>query len=214
MLHQESIGLDTRPGIHSSEPHQSFTTQQPQGLELNQQLQRLEEIIVLDGLKVPLTHRTVVDEEQLLSQLLAVERSIPETVRAAEEILKSKDEILSRAHQYAQELVKSAEQRAAQIADELTIIQQAEREAQLLQRQVEAEVESLRQRSVSEIERARRQTQQDLDALRQSTQAECEQIHHEADVYADRVLKDLEIQLGTMLKVINNGRSHLKQSAS
>jgi cell division septum initiation protein DivIVA len=214
MLHQESISLETRNGINGSESHPHFANHQPQGLELNQQLQRLEEIIVLDGLKVPLTHRTIVDEEQLLSQLLAVERSIPETVRAAEEILKSKDEILARAHQYAQELVKSAEQRAAQIADELTIIQQAEREAQFLQKQVEAEVESLRQRSISEIERARRQAQQELDAQRQSTQAECEQIHREADVYADRVLKDLEVQLGTMLKVINNGRSHLKQSAS
>lgn len=213
MLHQESISLETQTVTNGAPSPNSLNAQQAQGLALQQQLQRLEEVIVLDGLKLPLTQRTIVDEEQLLSQLLAVERSIPDTVRAAEDILKSKEEILSRAHQYAQELIKSAEQRAAQIADELTIIQQAEREAQQLQKQVQTEVESLRQRNISEVERARRQTQQELDAMRQATQAECEQIHRDADLYADRVLKDLEVQLGTMLKVINNGRSHLKKSA-
>ncbi|PZD74313.1 hypothetical protein C1752_01395 [Acaryochloris thomasi RCC1774] len=213
MLHQESISLETQTVTNGVPPQSGLTAQQTQGLALQQQLQRLEEVIVLDGLKLPLTQRTIVDEEQLLSQLLAVERSIPDTVRAAEDILKGKEEILSRAHQYAQELIKSAEQRAAQIADELTIIQQAEREAQQLQKQVQSEVEALRQRNISEVERARRQTQQELDAMRQATQAECEQIHREADLYADRVLKDLEVQLGTMLKVINNGRSHLKKSA-
>ncbi len=213
MLHQESISLETQVVANGAPPQNGLTAQQTQGLALQQQLQRLEEVIVLDGLKLPLTHRTIVDEEQLLAQLLAVEHSIPDTVRAAEDILKSKDEILSRAHQYAQELIKSAEQRAAQIADELTIIQQAEREAQQLQKQVQSEVEALRQRNISEVERARRQTQQELDSMRQATQSECEQIHREADLYADRVLKDLEVQLGTMLKVINNGRSHLKKSA-
>lgn len=213
MLHQESISLETQPVTNGTPPQNGLSAQQTQGLALQQQLQRLEEVIVLDGLKLPLTQRTIVDEEQLLSQLLAVERSIPDTVRAAEDILKNKEDILSRAHQYAQELIKSAEQRAAQIADELTIIQQAEREAQQLQKQVQSEVEALRQRNISEVERARRQTQQELEVMRQAAQAECEQIHREADLYADRVLKDLEVQLGTMLKVINNGRSHLKKSA-
>lgn len=214
MLHQDSFSIESPNGMNgSSGPVHHHALQQPtQILELQEQLQRLEEIIVLDGLKLPLTNRTVVDEEQLLSQLLAVERSIPDTMRAAEEILKKKEEIINRAQQYAQEVIKSAEKQAAQIADELTIIQQAEREAQQLQKQVQSEIDTLRQRNLSEVERVRRQTQQEIDAMRQAAQVECEQVQREADVYADHVLKDLEGQLGGMLNVIQNGRSHLSKS--
>jgi cell division septum initiation protein DivIVA len=167
-------------------------------------------MIVLDGLKVPLTGRTFLDEEQLLSQLLAVERSIPETIRAAEKVLHQRDEIITRAKQYAQELVKSAEKRAAQIADEQTIIQQIEVEAQQLRNQVQQEVEEIRRRSLSEIERVRRQTQQDIDVMRQNAHQERDQIQRDSDQYADRALSDLELQLSEMMRVIKNGRVHLK----
>jgi F0F1-type ATP synthase membrane subunit b/b' len=212
MLHQDaSFRVDTH--ANGSDYANGLTAHQSQGLELQQQLQRLEEIIVLDGLKIPLTQRTIVDEEQLLSQLLAVERSIPDTIRSAENILHNKEEIISRANQYAQELIQSAEQRAAQIADELTIIQQAEMEGQHLRKQVQSEVETIRQRNISEVERVRRQTQQEIDVMRQAAQAECEQIQQEADRYVEQVLKELEDRLGHMTRVVQNGRSHLHSSA-
>nr|WP_238718337.1 hypothetical protein [Petrachloros mirabilis] len=209
MLRQDSsYSIDTNG--HESDHTSGYNNPASQGLELQRQLQRLEEIIVLEGFKFPLTRRTVVDEEQMLSQLLAVERSIPDTVKHAEYLLQNREEILARAKQYAQETIKSAEQRAAQIADELTIIQQAELEAQKLRKQVQEEIEAIRQRNLSEIERVRRQTQQSIDTMRQTAQKECEQIHREADNYAERVLSDLEHQLGDMLRVIKNGRRHLQ----
>lgn len=213
MLHQNSsFSVDTT--ANSTDYTNGLATHQSQGLELQQQLQRLEEIIVLDGLKMPLTRRTVVDEEQLLSQLLAVERSIPDTIRAAENILQNKKDIINRANQCAEELIQSAEQRAAQIADELTIIQQAEMEAQHLRKQVQGEIETMRQRNISEVERVRRQTQQEIEAMRQAAHAECKQIQLEADRYAEQVLKELEDRLGHMTRVIQNGRSHLQSSTS
>ena len=213
MLHQDSSFTVDAP-VNGTEYTNGLASHQSQGLELQQQLQRLEEIIVLDGLKMPLTRRTVVDEEQLLSQLLAVERSIPDTIRSAENILQNKEDIIHRANQYAEELIQSAEQRASQIADELTIIQQAEMEAQHLRKQVQAEIETMRQRNISEVERVRRQTQQEVEAMRQASHAECEQIQLEADRYAEQVLRELEDRLGHMTRVIQNGRSHLHSSAS
>ncbi|WP_235107323.1 hypothetical protein [Acaryochloris sp. 'Moss Beach'] len=214
MLHQDSaFSVDTTANSTDYTTH-GLAAHQSQGLELQQQLQRLEEIIVLDGLKMPLTRRTVVDEEQLLSQLLAVERSIPDTIRSAENILQNKEDIINRANQYAEELIQSAEQRAAQIADELTIIQQAEMEAQHLRKQVQGEIETMRQRNISEVERVRRQTQQEIEAMRHAAHAECEQIQMEADRYTEQVLKELEDRLGHMTRVVQNGRSHLHTSAS
>lgn len=212
MLRQDSsFSIDIHPnGPELENGYSSNSSKNTQGLELQQQLQQLEEMIVLDGLKVPLTGRTFIDEEQLLTQLLAVERSIPETIRAAEKVLNQRDEIIARAKQYAQELVKSAEKRAAQIADEQTIIQQIEVEAQQLRNQVQQEVEEIRRRSLSEIERVRRQTQQDIDVMRQNAHQERDQIQRESDQYADRALSDLELQLSEMMRVIKNGRMHLK----
>jgi F0F1-type ATP synthase membrane subunit b/b' len=185
-----------------------------QGLELQQQLEKLEEMIVLDGLKVPLTGRTFISDNRILDQLEAIEKSIPEAIRAAERIINQREEIIDRAKKYAQELVNSAEQRAAQIADELTIIQQAEAEAQALRTQIQQEVEELRRRNISEMERVRRQTQQDIDGMRQHALREKDQLQQESDLYADRVLTDLERQLSDMLRVIKNGRMHLKASAN
>jgi cell division septum initiation protein DivIVA len=215
MLRQDSsFSIDIHPdGSELENGYSNHSSKTAQGLELQQQLQHLEEMIVLDGLKVPLTGRTFIDEEQLLTQLLAVERSIPETIRAAEKILNQRDEIITRAKQYAQELVKSAEKRAAQIADEQTIIQQIEVEAQQLRNQVQQEVEEIRRRSLSEIERVRRQTQQDIEVMRQNAHQERDQIQRESDQYADRALSDLELQLSEMMRVIKNGRIHLKANA-
>ncbi|HEY9823801.1 MAG TPA: ATP synthase F0 subunit B [Stenomitos sp.] len=214
MLRQES-SFSLENYSNGSEFENGYSNHSPkpsQGLELQQQLQKLEEMIVLDGFKLPLTGRTFIDEEELLTQLLAVERSIPETIRAAEKVLAQREEIIARAKQYAQELVKSAEQRAAQIADELTIIQQAEAEAQQLRNQVQQEVEEIRRRNISEMERVRRQTQQEIDRMRQDAHREQEQIQQESDLYADRVLTDLEKHLAESLRVVKNGRLHLKSN--
>ncbi len=40
--------------------------------------------------------------------------------------------------------------------------------------------------------------------------AECEEIQAGADEYADRVLKEMELQLAEMLRVIRNGRQQLQ----
>lgn len=212
MLRQDSF-TETNPngtGHDIDNGYSNPSSKNAQGLELQQQLQRLEEIIVLDGFKVPLSGKTFIDEEQLLTQLLAVERSIPETVHAAERILSQRDDIIAGAKQYAQEIIKSAEQRAARIADQQTIIQQAEAEAQQLRHQIQQEVEELKRRNISDVERVRRQTQQDIDGMRQNALKERDQLLRESDQYADRVLTDLEKQLAEMMRVIKNGRMQLK----
>ena len=183
------------------------------GLELNRQLQQLEELIVLDGFKLPLTQRTVINEEQLLSQLLCIEKAIPDAIRAAEKILQQKEEILAQAQQYAQDRIEAAEQQAARIADELKIIQQAEMEAQQLRQQAQAEVDAIRQRNASEMERARRQTQKELDTMRQAIHMECQHIQKDADNYTEQALAGLEQQLSTLLQVVRNGQQHLKRSS-
>jgi len=168
------------------------------------------EEIVLDSPRIPLSRRTLIDEEQLLEQLDLIRLSLPEAFRQAEEIIQHKEEILLQAEQYAQQLVEQAERRAAQIMNEMGILRQAEIEAQTLRQRVQEECESARDQTIAEIERMRRQAQQDLEDLQRQAIAECEEIQAGADEYADHVLKEMEQQLSEMLRVIRNGRQQLQ----
>ncbi|AHB88036.1 cell division protein Cdv3 [Thermosynechococcus sp. NK55a] len=180
-------------------------------LQLLQQLQKLEELLILEGTKIPLTGRKLIDEEQLLNQLAHIEQAIPESVKAAQQILNQRDKIIERAQHRAQEILRAAEQRAAQITDELRIRQQAELEAQKIRQQVQQEVELMRQRALEEINLLRQNTEKELAHLRQLTRHECQERQQEADAYADRTLAAMERQLKEMLAVIQNGRQYLKQ---
>ena len=169
MLRQESSPIKSSSHARASTVASDVKlSRSNQGLELQKQLQRLEEIIVMEGMKLPMTNRTVFNDEQLLSQLLMIEKSIPVSITQAEQILEEQDDIIHKAQQKAQDIIKQAEKRAAQIANELTIIKQAETEAQQLRSQVQEEVEKIRRQNFSEIERVRRQTQQEIDAMRRT----------------------------------------------
>jgi len=180
------------------------------GVDIQRELNRLEEII-LDSPRIPLTRRTFVDEEQLLEQLDIVRINLPDAFQDAEAVIRHKEEIFLQAEQYAQEIIEEAERRADQILDELGIIRRAEIEANQIRQSVQEECEAFQEQTLRETERMRLQAQQELEQMRQMTLAECEDIQNGADDYADRVLKNIEQQLGDMLKVIRNGRQQLQQ---
>jgi len=178
-------------------------------LDIQRELDRLEEMI-LDSPRIPLSRRTLIDEEQLLEQLDLVRLSLPEAFHEADAIARQKEEILLQADQYAQETVASAEQQAAQILNEMGILRQAEMEAQQIRQRVQQECELAQEQTIAEIERMRRQAQKDLEDMQRMAIAECEEIQAGADEYADRVLKEMELQLNEMLRVIRNGRHQLQ----
>ncbi len=178
-------------------------------LDIQRELNRLEELI-LDSPRIPLSRRTMIDEEQVLDQLDLIRLSLPEAFHEAEEIVRHKNEILDHAEQYAQEIVEAAERRAAQIMDESMLIRQAEMEAEQIRTAVQQDCEAVQQETIAEIERTRRQAQQDLEEMRRMAIEECEEIQIGADQYADGVLRNMEAQMSEMLRVVRNGRQQLQ----
>ncbi|MFM9159816.1 MAG: DivIVA domain-containing protein, partial [Dolichospermum sp.] len=63
------------------------------GVDIQQELNRLEDII-LSSMRIPLTGRTLVDEDTLLEQLDFIRLSLPTVFQEALDILAQKDEIL------------------------------------------------------------------------------------------------------------------------
>jgi len=178
------------------------------GIDIQRELNRIEEIL-FDSLHIPFTQRTLVDEEVLLAQLDLVRENLPAAVEEAEKIVRQREEILLEAEEYAQEIMEAAEGRAAQILDEIGIIQQAELEANQIRKRVQQECETIQEQTRAEIERMRLQAQQELEQMRQLALADCEDIQNGADDYADAVLLSIEQQLSEMLRVIRNGRQQL-----
>lgn len=179
------------------------------GIDIQRELNKLEEMI-LDSIRVPLSRLTLVDEEQLLDQLDLVRLNLPTAFQEATEIVLHKEDVLVEAEQYAQEIIAGAEQRAAQILDEISIIRQAEAEAQRIRQQVQLECEAMQQQTLGDIEQVRRRAQQELEEMQRLALAECEEIQRGADDYADRVLRDMEDRLGEMMRIIRNGRQQVQ----
>ncbi len=213
MLRQDPSSISPDQGSNNAGSAQSGANYRDNSrsgnVDIQRELNRLEELI-LDSPRIPLSRRTLIDEEQLLDQLDLVRLSLPEAFQEAEEIVRQKEEIFHQAEQYAQEIIEAAERRAAQILNEMGLIRQAEMEAQQIRQRVQQECDSAREQTIADIERLRRQSQQELEELRRMALDECEEIQAGADEYADRVLKEMESQLTEMMRVIRNGRQQLQ----
>jgi DNA anti-recombination protein RmuC len=182
---------------------------QPVDFDIYQDLARLQEII-FDSFHLPLTRWTLIDEGQVSEQIDLIYETVPPAVQKALEILAAEAEIIAKAEEYAQQVVHSSQQRAAQILDDSGIIQQAERQAAQIRQQVQQECESAQQQTLAEIEQMRHSAMQEVQQLRQQTLAECNEIQKGADDYAEAVLEHLDRQLGDMLQVIRNGRQQVR----
>ena len=181
-------------------------------IDIQQELNKLEEVI-LGSPRVPFSGRTLVDEDQLLDQLDAIRLNLPPAFRQAVQILQQRSRLMAEAERYAQDLIAAAEQQAAQILDEIGIVRQAEQMAQQIKGQAQQDCDSLRAQVMAEIEQMQVQSQREWDALRQNALAEQKNIQQEADAYADTVLSQVEQQLSQMLRIIQNGRSHLQPAS-
>ena len=182
-------------------------------VDIQQELNRLEEM-VLASPNIPLTRRTLVDEERLLDQLDIVRVNLPVVFEEAKAIVKQKKEIILQAQLEAEQIVETAKIRATRILNETEILRQAHQEATLLQNQVQQECELALEQSQIEIEQARLQLTQELEQMRNQAITEAQEIQVGADVYADNALKDIEQQLHDMLRVIQNGRKQLQPPAT
>jgi cell division septum initiation protein DivIVA len=175
-------------------------------------LDRLEETI-LNSPRVPLTGKTMVNEEEFLEQIDLIRLSIPPAIKTAQEILQYKNQIIQETQQQAQQMLAEANQRAYHIANELGIIERAEQEASEMHQIAISQCEQMRQQTIIEVERIRDLNVQEIERMRQDTIAECQSIQSGADEYADRILSQMEDQFTDILQSVKMGRQRLNPSS-
>jgi hypothetical protein len=164
---------------------------------------------ILQSPRVPLTGKTMVNEEELLEQLDSIRLNLPEIVVTAHEIVRYKEHLIQSAQQQAQQIIAEANQRAYQVANELGIIDRAEQEAMQMREIAISECDRLRQQTILEAQRLSDLNSQEMERLRARVTQECQQVQNGADEYADRVLHEMEDRLTDILQVIQHGRNRL-----
>ena len=204
----------------------------PQSADILAEIDRLEESI-LNSPRVPLTGKTVVNEEELLDHLDTVRANLPDALKTAKEvldykhqiiaeaqqqakeILDYKHQIIAEAQQQAKEIIAEANRHAYQVANESGIVDRAEIEAMQIRQMTIAECEQIRLQTTIEVERIRNHNIQELERTRQVAIRDCQQIQAGADEYADGVLSGMECQLTDLIQAIQRGRQQLHiESAS
>ena len=176
--------------------------------DVQEALNQIEEMI-LDSPRVPMSGRTLINEDDILDQLDNVRLNLPKAFQEATQLLQQRDSILSDAEQYAQEIISTAEKQAAAILNDMAILRQAEQQAQMVRTQTEQEAAAMRAKTMAEIDQLQRQARQEWEEMRHRAIADCQAIQQDADAYADQVLKRMEDQFTEMLGVFRNGRQQL-----
>jgi len=94
--------------------------------------------IVESGMKMPLTGKVLVDQDEMLDLIEQLQEAIPEEIRKAEEIKKERELILAQAHEKAERILMETKKYVTRLAHENEIVQQAKEEAAGLTKQAKS----------------------------------------------------------------------------
>ena len=140
--------------------------------------------------KVPATGRTIVDGKKMQELLDQLRLSVPQDVKASQEIIQKKDAIINQAQLEARRIRGSVEE---------------EFNARVEQSEV---LNTARQRADETIEDAKRK----VNRLLSQTAAESKATQKDSDAYAHAALLGLERQLTTVLTTVRKGMDSLDQN--
>ncbi len=155
-------------------------------MNIQKELDRLEDMI-LSSPRIPLTGRTLIDENAVLDILDRIRMNLPKVIEDAEQVVLQSETLVAQAQQEAERILTLAEQRAERLIEESEVMRYARTRA----------------------EEVRSQAQREADQIQQVALQQAQSVQTGADQYAERVLGNLEGDLSQLLQVVQNGRQSL-----
>ncbi len=155
-------------------------------MSVNTILDEIENLVV-DGKRIPLTNRSLIDEMELVHLVDNLRQELPNEIQNAHEILDSKDAILNEARVEAEKIISQARDIADQMTDESKIVRESKEKAELIMEQATAQ-----QKEMTEL------------AYQQSRQ-----LRVNANNYASQVFDHLILNVGNVLEVLKQARDEL-----
>ena len=125
-------------------------------------LDRLEEALVT-GSRVPLTARTLVDEQECLDIIDQLRVSLPRELKEARRILEERDQILAQAEEETERAIRAAEARASRLVEEHAVVRAANARAVSIEERAEEEAQEIRLEAERYAQQLLQRVQERLD---------------------------------------------------
>jgi hypothetical protein len=106
-------------------------------------LDRLEEALVT-GSRVPLTARTLVDEQECLDIIDQMRVALPSEVKYARRLVEERDSLLAQAHDEAERVVRNAEMKAGRLVEDHALVRAAQTRALQIEDEAERTADEIR----------------------------------------------------------------------
>lgn len=138
-------------------------------VEISRLLDLLEEQ-VRTGMRVPLTNRVAVEEEEFLATVDQLRASIPSELRQARRVIQDRQEIILAAQKEAERIINTARERADYLTSNEGVMAEARQRSEEILRQSRSqnqrsvdEIENYALRVIGQVEQAMRTGLQDLE---------------------------------------------------
>lgn len=118
-------------------------TERPNQMEALNLLDRLESL-VSGGARVPLTSRSIVDEQEFIDLLDQIRASIPEEVRQAKRVSQEREKVILQAQSEADKIINTARDQAETLLQENELVRQAHEQANAYVQDALARAEEVR----------------------------------------------------------------------
>jgi regulator of protease activity HflC (stomatin/prohibitin superfamily) len=133
-------------------------------MDILQLIDRLEELFN-DAKSVPFTHNVVVDEDKMLELIDQMRIAIPEEVKKAQQVVAQRDRVMAQAQEEANRTLQIARDKADQMTQNHSLVQEAQRRADQILAQARADAESTRIEADNYVLDALMQLQEKIEAL-------------------------------------------------
>lgn len=146
-------------------------------------LDQLEEVLG-GGSRVPLTSRTLVNEQEILDILDQIRVSIPEELKAARRLTEDRDQVIASAHAEAEQVRRDAEAQIAERVTEHSVARLAEQRAADIQERALQQAEDVRREADAYAYRVLQKLREQINQVAQTVdrgmgELQSRQVHEE-----------------------------------
>ena len=148
------------------------------------------ENLVASASHLPLTGKTVIDENDLIHLVEELRNDLPLELERADEIMRERDNLMREAQAEADRIIKQAKEYAEKLVDQHEISEKA------------------REKSRTVIQQAQQQEQEVMERTRQNSQ----QLRDDADRYANQVFEQLITHVTNTFQGVQQAEQGLQQA--
>lgn len=143
---------------------------------------------------------SVVKKDNVTNILDKLYAALPDEIKEARALLRTKDQVQYEAQQRAEKIVADAQAEANRLLSESDLLRAVQKEAEKIKEQVIADCEEIKRKAYEEAEAVRTQAIDEAARTKDS-----------ASVYAEQVLVSIEQNLNQLQEVVKNGQLHLER---